>query len=291
MADLTPSQRTEGLAALIQGGGRAADMFSDLDSRPIDPNQSIRAYRGENFIKSLGQTLGSDEAAGRWYGYTADKAARYPFDKAPSIMGGAVTRTMDVTPLEIVNAFRNAQYDHGKTMLNLNLEKGVPKAKAEDVYFRFLNQVDDYVTEARNQVVSGKMPSDKFNFMLKTTMAEGVFDKKGPIDAMETIKRGNIGIGALVGAKDVASDILPFVAKGAGIAALPLDLIAGANRTGLDAQEEMGKAYGIDPSVFYQMEPEKFEELYADYQMMVDKMEQQRLADSQEQMLGASMVP
>ncbi len=291
MVDLAPTQRTQGLATLMESGREAADLFSDLDSKPIDPTQSIRAYRGENLIKSLGQTLGSDDAAGRWYGYTADKAARYPFDRAPSIMGGAVTRTMDVTPLEIVEAYRNAQYDHGKTALNLNLERGVPKAKAEDIYYRFLNQVDDFVTEARGQVVSGKMPSDKFNFMLKTTMAEGVFDKKGPIDAGATIKRGNVGIGALVGAKNVASDILPFVAKGAGLAALPLDLIAGANRTGLDAQEEMGKAYGIDPRVFYQMEPEKFEELYADYQMMVDKMEQQRQADSQEQMLGASMVP
>ena len=110
--------------------------------------------------------------------------------------------------------------------------------------------------------------------MLKTTMAEGVFDKKGPIDAMETIKRGNIGIGALVGAKNVASDILPFVAKGAGIAALPLDLIAGANQTGLDPQEEIGQAYGIDPYVFYQMAPEEFQKYVDAYELEVARQQQ-----------------
>ncbi len=274
MADLTPTQRTQGLATLMESGGKTADIFSDLDSKPVDPNAQIRAYRGENLIKSLGQTLGTDEAAGRWYGYTPDKAARYPFDRAPSIMGGAVTRTMDVTPLEIVDAFRNAQYDHGKTMLNLNLEKGVPRAEAEDVYYRFLNRVDDFVTEARDQVVSGKMPSDRFDFMLKTTMAEGVFDKKGSIDIGETFKRGNVGIAGALAAKEGAAKILPSIARGFGLAALPLDLIAGANQTGLDPQEEIGKAYGIDPSVFYQMDPEEFQKYKDAYELEVARQQQ-----------------
>ena len=52
---------------------------------------------------------------------------------------------------------------------------------------------------------------------------------------------------------------------------------------------------GIDPDVFYQMDPEQFENIYSSYKMTVAKMQQEQdesaLADSQKQMLGASMAP
>lgn len=261
MADLPLSQRTQGIAALMREGAQVAELLSDLESPSVDPNQPIRAYRGENLIKSLGQPLNTPESAGRWYGFTAEKAARYPSaeSRAPSLLGGQVTRTMEVDPREIIEASRNAYYEHGKTALKQNLESGFPKDKAENVYFRYLNEVDDFHSNAMRQLQEGKLPADKFKFMLQTTMAEGVFDKKGPIDAMETIRRGNIGIGSLVGAKNIASEILPYVAKGAGLAALPIDLLLGANKTGLDPEEELAQATGIDPNVFYQMAPEEFQ--------------------------------
>ena len=268
----TLEQKLIGLDSLRNQADSAADLFTDLDSKPVDPNVNLKAYRGENLIKSLGMKLGSDEAAGRWYGYSADKAVRYPFDKAPSIFGGAVTRTMDVSPLEVVDAFRNAQYEHAKSALNLNLEKGIPKGEAENLYFKFLNETDDYTSKAKRQILEGKMPSDKFNFLLKSIMDEGVFDKKGPIDIKETFKRGNVGIATALS----AGRALPKLAF--GLAGLPVDAILGATQTSLDPQEEMGRAYGIDPSLFYQMDPEKFEELYKNYEIMVNKMREDELA-------------
>ena len=123
--------------------------------------------------------------------------------------------------------------------------------------------MDDFHTDAMRKLQAGELPSDKFNFMLKTNMAEGVFDKTGGIDIGETFKRGNYGIAGLLAAKEAGSKVLPYLAKGLGIAMLPIDLILGANQTGLDPEEELGAKLGIDPSVFYQMEPEKFQ-MYKD---------------------------
>ena len=262
-------ERTQGLAALLQQGGSAADLFADLESPSVDPESRVRAYRGENLIKSLGIPLGSDEAAGRWYGFTAEKAARYPSveNRAPGILGGQVTRSMDVSPAEIIEASRKAMYDHGKTTLGLNLEKGVDKEVAENIYFKYLNEVDDFHSSAMRDLMEGKLPQDKFDFMLKTTMAEGVFDKKGKIDPELTIKRGNIVVGKALGAKEAASKALPYIAKGMGIAAIPLDIVAGATPTGLDPEEEVAKAYGIDPTVFYNMDPKQFDQYKKAYDL------------------------
>ena len=161
-------ERTQGLAALLQRGGSAADLFADLESPSVDPESRVRAYRGENLIKSLGIPLGSDEAAGRWYGFTAEKAARYPSveNRAPGILGGQVTRSMDVSPAEIIEAHRKAMYDHGKTALALNLEKGVDKEVAENIYFKYLNEVDDFHSSAMRDLMEGKLPQDKFDHFL-----------------------------------------------------------------------------------------------------------------------------
>ena len=250
---------TDEQTAMMRHGAASADMFSDLKSAPVDPNQPIRAYRGENLLKGMGSLLGSEDAAGRWYGFTDKKPLRYPFEKALPIFGGAVTRTMDVTPLEIVEASRRAYYEHANDMRDANLKNGVPEERANNILFKNLNDIDDYHAQARTQILEGRMPSDKFNFMLTTTMEEGLFDKKGDIDIGQTFKRGNYGVAGALAAKDAAKMALPYLAKGAGIAALPLDLIAGANKTGLDPQEEIGQALGIDPNVFYQMNPEEFQ--------------------------------
>jgi hypothetical protein len=265
---------TDAQTAMMRHGAASADMFSDLKSAPIDPNQPIRAYRGENLIKGLGSLLGSEDAAGRWYGFSEKKPLRYPFEKAPAFMGGAVTRTMDVTPLEIVEASRRAYYEHANSMRDANLRNGVPEERANNILFRNLNDIDDYHAQARTQILEGRMPSDKFNFMLTTTMEEGLFDKKGDIDIGQTFKRGNYGIAGALAARDASKAALPYLLKGAGIAALPLDLIAGANRTGLDPQEEVAQAYGIDPGVFYAMEPEKFQKIKDAYDMEVARQEE-----------------
>lgn len=241
----------------------------------VTPDQSIRAFRGENLIKGLGQTLSPDEdAVGRWYGFTADKAKRYPFDKSPSILGGAVTRTMDVSPDEIIEASRKARYQHAKAALTFNLKNGVEKSKAENIYFKDLNEIDDFHTSVKKQLDEGTLDRDRFNFMLKSTIQEGVFDKKGPIDIGETFRRGNVGVaGALAIGK-----ALPKAAF--GLAGLPIDAIAGATETGLDAQEEVGQAMGVDPDVFYRMDPEQFDTIYNNFKMTVAKMQQQRTEDA-----------
>ena len=74
---------------------------------------------------------------------------------------------------------------------------------------------------------------------------------------------------------------LPYLASGVGIAALPIDFIASSTTTGLDPQEEVAKAYGVDPNVFYQMDPEQFGKIKQNYDMMVAKTREQQMAEAQ----------
>ena len=257
---------------------------------PIDPNKPITAYRGENLIRSLGSELVRPDEAGQFYGFTSKKAQGYPFDKAPGILGGAVTRTMEVMPSEIIEANRKALYSHAKTMFETNINNGVEKAVAENIYFKDLNQVDNYITSIKTQLDKGLISEDRFKFLLQNQIDEGMFPgRQGDIDIKETYKRGNVGVAALTG----AARALPKAAF--GLAGLPIDAVLGATETGLDAQEEVGQAMGIDPDVFYQMDPEQFENIYNSYKMTIAKMQQAQddnaLADSQKQMLGASMAP
>ena len=67
--------------------------------------------------------------------------------------------------------------------------------------------------------------------------------------------------------KEAASKALPYIAKGMGIAAIPLDIVAGATPTGLDPEEEVAKAYGIDPTVFYNMDPKQFDQYKKAYDL------------------------
>lgn len=276
---------------LMKQGAGATDLFTDPvgpRSSAVDPNQNIKAYRGENLLKSYSAPLNTPESAGKWYGFSADKASRYPDNidtgnmldrsqrvrKAPGILGGAVTRSMDVSPDEIIEASRKAMYQHANVAFDRNIKNGVERPKAENIFFKDLNDIDDFHASSKNQLDKGTLSKDRFDFMLKSTMQEGVFDKKGSIDIGETFKRGNVGVAALTG----AARALPKAAF--GLAGLPIDAVLGATETGLDAQEEVGQAMGIDPSVFYQMDPEKFENIYNNYKTTVANMQQQRTEDA-----------
>lgn len=255
---------------------KAQEYFFDEKSPMLTGDEKFRVYRGENLVKSAGQPLNTLESAGNWYGFTPQKARNYPMNPPDMFLGGAVTRSMEVTPLEIIDAAKAAQYDHAKTVLDLNLENGVPRNIAEEEYYRFLNKTDDNFSGLRRLLLEGRLPADAFQDMLGLVIDEGVFspDKRGKIDIKETFKRGNVGIASALAARDASKVALPYLLKGAGIAALPLDLIAGANRTGLDPQEEVAQAYGIDPGVFYAMEPEKFQKIKDAYDMEVARQMQ-----------------
>ena len=242
-------------------------------SRAVLPDEAMRAYRGENLIKALGQPLGPAEDVGQFYGFTPEKAARYPdrMDRAPSIFGGTITRSMEVTPSEIIEGNRKALYTHAKRIFNRNLENGVEKSKAENLYFKDLNKADDYITSLKAQLDKGLLSKDRLDFMLKSIMDEGMFPgRQGDIDIKETYKRGNIGIAALVGAGRAA----PKIAF--GLAGIPIDAILGATETGLDPEEQVAQAYGISPSLLYKMEPEKFEAVYKKFESDVAKIQKQR---------------
>ena len=45
------------------------------------------------------------------------------------------------------------------------------------------------------------------------------------------------------------------------MAALPLDLVLGANKTGLDPQEEIAQVLGINPTLLYNMPEEEFAQI------------------------------
>jgi hypothetical protein len=93
----------------------------------VDPNKPKMSYRGENLIKTFADPMGPDEAAGRWYGFTKDKAANYPSPErtAPLSRGGTITRSIERMPQEIIEGSHRAMTIHGKTVLDRNLENGV----------------------------------------------------------------------------------------------------------------------------------------------------------------------
>ena len=170
-----------------------------------------------------------------------------------------------VLPDEAMRAYR------GERIFNRNLENGVEKSKAENLYFKDLNKADDYITSVKAQLDKGLLSKDRLDFMLKGIMDEGMFPgRQGDIDIKETYKRGNIGIAALVGAGRAA----PKIAF--GLAGIPIDAILGATETGLDPEEQVAQAYGISPSLLYSMEPEKFEAVYEKFESDVAKIQKQR---------------
>jgi hypothetical protein len=134
--------------------------------------------------------------------------------------------------------------------------------------------------------MDGTLPEADFNFMLKTTMAEGVFDTKGPIDLAETWKR-NKPVAAAVG----IGRALPTVVKYGGIASIPLGVIADATPTGLDPEEEVAKGLGVDSGELYALNstnPEAFYKLYTGFKQQQAQQQMEREAKAEEAM---TMVP
>lgn len=238
-------------------------------------DQNIKVYRGESLFNLGGTKLGRPEDVGRWYTPNIKKSRRYPFGESGIL--GAVTRSMDVSPEEMIKASYKAFESHAKTVLDMNLEKGVDKDVAYNRFFETMNQIDGFHSEQLDKLNKGLLSQDDIDRLTSTTMQEGVFDNKGKIDIKETFKRGNV----LAAGGTAVGRALPYIAKGLGIAALPIDFIGGANQTAQDPQEEVAQAYGIDPSVFYQMDPEQFGEIKQNYDMMVAKMRDQQMADAQ----------
>lgn len=254
----------------------------------VDPNKPKMSYRGENLIKTFADPMGPDEAAGRWYGFTKDKAANYPSPErtAPLSRGGTITRSIERMPQEIIEGSHRAMTIHGKTVLDRNLENGVDSKRAYDDYFNYLNKVDRFHEKRLAQLLEGTLPEADFNFMLKTTMAEGVFDTKGPIDLAETWKR-NKPVAAAVG----IGRALPTVVKYGGIASIPLGVIADATPTGLDPEEEVAKGLGVDSGELYALNstnPEAFYKLYTGFKQQQAQQQMEREAKAEEAM---TMVP
>jgi hypothetical protein len=113
--------------------------------------------------------------------------------------------------------------------------------------------------------------------MLKTTMAEGVFDTKGPIDLRETFKR-NKPVAAMVGIGRLA----PSVAKYGGIASIPLGVIADATPTGLDPEEEVAKGLGVDSGELYALNssnPDAFNKIYSGFKQQQEQKRQQQIEE------------
>ena len=132
-----------------------------------------------------------------------------------------------------------------------------------------------------NDLKEGNLSKDKLMQLAMTSMEEGIFDQKGKIDISETFKRGNYGVAAGTAATRGAKTALPYLLKGMCIAGLPLDLLAGANKTGLDPQEEVGQAMGISPSVFYNMPEEDFAQIEALFRQAMEGRAADELANAQ----------
>jgi hypothetical protein len=265
------------------------DLFgNDPREGMVDPNKPKMSYRGENLFKTFADPMGPKEAAGGWYGFTKDKAAAYPSPEreAPLMRGGTVTRSIERMPEEIIKGSHKAMTIHGKTVLDRNLENGVDSKRAYDIYFNYLNKVDRFHEKRLAQLIEGTLPEADFNFMLKTTMAEGVFDRKGPIDIRETFKR-NKPVAAAVG----IARALPTVAKYGGIATIPLGVIGDAKPTGLDPEEEVAQGLGVDSGELYALNssnPEAFYALYAGFKQQQAREQMEREAKAEEAM---TMVP
>ena len=125
------------------------------------------------------------------------------------------------------------------------------------------------------------MSKERLMQLAMTSLDEGIFDQRGKIDVLETFKRGNIPVAAGVGIGRLSKEVLPYLLKGAGIAALPLDLVLGANKTGLDPQEEIAQVLGINPTLLYNMPEEEFAQIESMVRQTMAARAKQDSADAQ----------
>lgn len=266
---------TSGILNLMRSGGSFARMFDDGPKASLtDP---IKMYRGEALRKST-ETLVPDELVGKFNTPNPKKARRYPEDFA---LGGKITRSFETTAEDLVKKAYDAHIYHGKVALDLNLAKGVPSDKASSLFAEYANEVDDFFLKELKDLKEGRMSKERLMQLAMTSMDEGIFDQRGKIDVLETFKRGNIPVAASVATGRAAKTALPYLLKGVGIAALPLDLVLGANKTGMDPQEEIAQDMGISPNLLYNMPEEEFAQIESMVRQTMAARAKQNSADAQ----------
>lgn len=266
---------TSGILNLMRSGGNFARLFDDGPKASLtDP---IKMYRGEALRKTT-ETLVPDELVGKFNTPNPKKARRYPEDFA---LGGKITRSFETTAEDLLKNAHKAHMYHGKVALDLNLAKGVPSDKASSLFAEYANEVDDFFLKEFKDLKEGRMSKERLMQLAMTSMDEGIFDQRGKIDVLETFKRGNIPVAAGVGIGRLSKEALPYLLKGAGIAALPLDLVLGANKTGMDPQEEIAQAMGISPNLLYNMPEEEFAQIESMFRQTMAARAKQDSADAQ----------
>lgn len=266
---------TSGILNLMRSGGDFARLFDDGPKASLtDP---IKMYRGEALRKTT-ETLVPDELVGKFNTPNPKKARKYPEDFA---LGGKITRSFETTAEDLLRNAHKAHMYHGKVALDLNLAKGVPADKASSLFAEYANEVDDFFVKEFKDLKEGRMSKERLMQLAMTSMDEGIFDQRGKIDVLETFKRGNIPVAAGVGIGRLSKEALPRLLKGAGIAALPVDLVLGANKTGLDPQEEIAQAMGINPNLLYNMPEEEFAQIESMFRQTMAARAKQDLADAQ----------
>lgn len=266
---------TSGILNLMRSGGDFARLFDDGPKASLtDP---IKMYRGEALRKTT-ETLVPDELVGKFNTPNPKKARKYPEDFA---LGGKITRSFETTAEDLLRNAHKAHMYHGKVALDLNLAKGVPADKASSLFAEYANEVDDFFLKEFKDLKEGRMSKERLMQLAMTSMDEGIFDQRGKIDVLETFKRGNIPVAAGVGIGRLSKEALPRLLKGAGIAALPVDLVLGANKTGLDPQEEIAQAMGINPNLLYNMPEEEFAQIESMFRQTMAARAKQDLADAQ----------
>ena len=276
MSEVSPRNiDTSGILKLMRSGGDFARLFDDgPKASPTDP---IKMYRGEALRKTT-ETLVPDELVGKFNTPNPKKARKYPEDFA---LGGKITRSFETTAEDLLKNAHKAHMYHGKVALDLNLAKGVPADKASSLFAEYANEVDDFFLKEFKDLKEGRMSKERLMQLAMTSMDEGIFDQRGKIDVLETFKRGNIPVAASVGIGRLSKEALPRLLKGAGIAALPLDLVLGANKTGLDPQEEIAQAMGISPNLLYNMPEEEFAQIESMFRQTMAARAKQDSADAQ----------
>ena len=266
---------TSGILNLMRSGGDFARLFDDGPKASLtDP---IKMYRGEALRKTT-ETLVPDELVGKFNTPNPKKARKYPEDFA---LGGKITRSFETTAEDLLKNAHKAHMYHGKVALDLNLAKGVPADKASSLFAEYANEVDDFFLKEFKDLKEGRMSKERLMQLAMTSMDEGIFDQRGKIDVLETFKRGNIPVAASVGIGRLSKEALPRLLKGAGIAALPLDLVLGANKTGMDPQEEIAQAMGINPNLLYNMPEEEFAQIESMFRQTMAARAKQDSADAQ----------
>lgn len=266
------------IVELMKAGGKFAELFTDDQGEMARPEQPIKVYRGEATFKDTPSLSPRPELQGSWYTPSVDKSRRYPSERG--IMG-SLTRSFETNAEDLIKGSYKAMTEHATSVFNKNIENGVPLERAQTIHAKNLNDIDDFHYKYLTDLREGKLPVDRLMQLAATSMEEGIFDQKGKVDVLETFKRGNYPVAAGAGIAQLAEKVPSALVRGAGIAMLPIDMLMGAQQTGLDPQEELAQATGTDASMFYEMPEEQFNEIYNRFKLQSLEAERQRAIDAQ----------